>query len=124
MPFVAERFHIITVWAVLLLVLGSLAPTAVGAVAADEYDTELDSQATFWAGQRLYFNGSEIVADVAGAPRDERTFQVRRVTTDNDVAGLVTEFVVDTDGEAVIETDTLEGFYLQTARESRPLGRA
>ena len=112
MPLVAERFHVITVWAVLLLVLGTLAPTALGAVATGEYDLELDSQATYWAGQRLYFNGSEVVADVADAPRDDRTFQVRRVTTDNDVAGLVTEFVVDTDGEAVIETATLDGFYI------------
>lgn len=106
------RYRPLVLAAVTVLLLGTLAPTAVGAVAADEYDLDLDSLETFWAGQRLLFNGSDVVSNVADAPRDDRTFQVRRVTTDNEVAGLVTEFVVDSDGEAVIETDTLDGFYV------------
>ena len=82
------------------------------AVSADDFDDRLVSGTTYWAGQELYFNCSRVVGNVSTASRSERTFQLRRVTTDNEVGGLVREFVVDTDGETVIDTARLDGFYL------------
>ena len=87
-------------------------PAVAPAVDPDDYDLALESGRTHWAGQRLYFDGSAVVTDVGTASRSERTFQVRRVASGNEVGPLVREFVVDADGEAVLDTAGLEGEFL------------
>ena len=87
-------------------------PPVAPAVAPDDYDLAMESGRTHWAGQRLSFDGSDVVPNVGSASEGERTFQLRRVTDAGDVGPLVREFVVDSDGEAVVDTASLDGAFV------------
>ena len=89
--------------------VGMDGPTVAPSVDPDAYDLALESGRTHWAGQRLSFDGSAVVPEVGSASTGERTFQVRRVASGDDVGPLVREFVVDADGEAVVDTAGVDG---------------
>lgn len=91
---------------------GDGGPALAPAVAPEDHDVALDSARTFWSGQRLYFDGGAVVPDVGNASTGERTFQLRRVTTAGEVGPLVREFAVDAEGEAVLDTTSLEGEFV------------
>lgn len=107
--------------AVVLCLGSSMAAPAVGAfrapgtpaaVDAQAVDLPLDSGALLWAGQQTSFDGSAVVPDVGNASADERTFRVRTVVGGDRAGTLVREFVVDTDGDRLLDTAGLEGSYV------------
>lgn len=111
MYFPRFRGQVVTTLVVLLVVASTVPMTAVGSAAVDEddYDDRLASGGTFWQGQELLFDGSQVVSNVENANAADRTFQIRRVSSDNGVGSLVGEFVVDADGQHAIRTQRIDG---------------
>lgn len=79
---------------------------AVRQTSDERFDARLESGRVFWQGQRLYVNGSSVVEAetrdvVANASTEERTFTLR-VADGGAIEEFVREFVVDRDGDAVL----------------------
>ncbi|WP_256545664.1 BGTF surface domain-containing protein [Halobellus inordinatus] len=73
---------------------------------ASDYDTEIASGATFWAGQELLITG--------GGELDPNTeLQLRSWdSSDDQIGGLEEEFSLDGSGTAIFETEGLDGYYV------------
>lgn len=70
------------------------------------YDERITSNQNYWQGQTLFFNGSAIVEEeidepVSGGTPSQRTFELREVENGR-VGDLVTQFVVDREGHAIL----------------------
>lgn len=112
---------VVTAVLVTFLVVAPVAIDAAAAVDPDDFDRRLDSGDRFWAGQVVYFDGSEVVTNVDTASVDERTFEVQTVTDEGRVGSFVREFVVDTDGERVLDTAGLEQGRYVVLYDGRPV---
>ena len=78
------------------------------AATAEPAGSALESGSDYWQGFHLRFDGTNIVENPTTASPRARTFQVRAV--DNGaVGGLVTEFTIDENGTAVIDTSAMSG---------------
>ncbi|WP_442905083.1 DUF7282 domain-containing protein [Haladaptatus sp. ZSTT2] len=95
---------------VLSVFAGSVAfAGSAAAVNQDDADETLESSNTYWQGQELFVSGSDLGLS------EDTTLQIRRVDSDSEVAGLVTEFTLDEDQAALIDTDNLDGEYVITS---------
>ena len=90
---------------VLAPVAGTVAvsgPAAAASFSADEADASIESGNTFWQGQSLWLEADTLAGLEAGD-----TLQIRKVNADEQLTGLMTEFVLEENGTAVIETASL-----------------